>query len=204
MRSLFGLLIAISSLVSTGCTRANPDALFNLPQQDLLAPGNSGGNGASGGGGGIAGGGGSSGGGGGVVSGDDLAVTHDLAVESHDMAESTSGIKCGTTVCSAASKDSCCITATMEMCIDINMTCGANGAIFACDGPEDCTTTPGETACCGSTGASTAPKGATCGSPLLPTCVPLCHALADCGTGWLGCCPVANTPYSRCSRTACK
>ncbi|HEX4459083.1 MAG TPA: hypothetical protein VIA18_13995, partial [Polyangia bacterium] len=130
---------------------------------------------------------------------------HDLAVESHDMAYSTSGIVCGTTICSAASKDQCCITATSQMCIDINMTCGTGGVVFACDGPEDCTGL-GEV-CCGSAGATTTAKGSTCGTPVSPQCVPLCHTLTDCPTSlqpYTACCAVPNTPYSRCSRTACK
>lgn len=203
MRSLFVFSLAISSLVGVaGCTRANPDA-FTLPTYDLAQPTNSGGGGGTAGGGGAAGGGAA----GGVVGSDDLAVVHDLAVESHDMAESTEGIKCGATVCSAASKDSCCISSAGSMCIAANASCGNGGVTLSCDGPEDCTTAaPGDTACCGSTGATTTGKGATCGNPVTPQCVPLCHTLADCGTfgGYLGCCAVVNTDYSRCSRTVCK
>lgn len=204
MRSLFVISLAISSLVGVvGCTRANPDA-FTLPTYDLAQTSNGGGSssgGGSGSGGGVAG-----SGGGGLV-GEDLSVVQDLAVESHDMAESTEGIKCGAMTCSAASKDSCCVSSAGSMCIAPNATCGNGGVTLTCDGPEDCTTAPlGDTACCGSTSTSTTAKGATCGNPANPQCVPLCHTLADCGTfaGYVGCCPVVNTDYSRCSRTACK
>jgi hypothetical protein len=195
MRSLFGLLFVVSLV--TGCTRANPDA-FTLPEQDLATPPLTGtGGGSGGGGGGTAGGGGSSS----VV---DLAIAaHDLAVLPPDLADPLAGVRCGTTSCTVASKDSCCISASGESCIGANMSCGNGGVTFSCDGPEDCTN--GD-ACCGSATATTSGKGATCGSAVNPACVPLCHTLADCGqfTGYLACCPVANTPYDRCSRTACK
>ena len=194
MRSLFGLLLAISSLVSIGCTRANNE--FRASQFDLLASAGGSSGGGSSGGTGMAGGGG---GGGGSTSGEDLAVVHDLSVESPDMVESPPGIKCGGTTCATSSKDVCCITATSEMCIDINMTCGTGGAVFSCDGPEDCEIA-GE-ACCAS--ATAVPKGAMCGGAT-PACIPLCHTLTDCGVGWTACCPLADTPYNRCSRTACK
>jgi hypothetical protein len=202
MRSLFGLLLAVS--LGIGCTRANPNA-FSLPVQDLATPPLNGG-----GGGGVGvGGGGAAGGGGSDV---DLAVAvHDLSVLPPDLRDPLEGVKCGTNLtCSAVPKELCCVGGggNGDSCISDNSTCPMGDSTYSCDGPEDCTDNVAEPTCC-ATGANTAnagAKGATCGTPNNLACVPLCHAFADCPTfaGYSACCAVANTPVSRCSRTPCK
>ena len=205
MRSLFGLLLAVS--LGIGCTRANPDA-FSLPVQDLATPPLTGGGGGVGGGSG-SGGGGATAGGGGTVDVDLAVDVHDLAVVPPDLRDPLSGVKCGTNVtCSPESKDDvCCLTTAGDSCIAANATC-TNGVTVSCDGPEDCTSlTSGGATCCGTTMVTAGGKGASCGNSVTPGCTPLCHEVSDCPTAFPAytiCCATTGAPYQHCSRTACK
>jgi hypothetical protein len=184
MRYILSLALLLSA-----CTRANPDAI--------------GGNGGSagGGGGGAAGsgGGGGSAGSGGSGGGADLSVStpHDMTSDSPADMTSFEGVYCGAMVCKAPTAE-CCAGQTTVVCQSNAIPCA--GRAFDCDGPEDCMS--GER-CCGSLNGS-ACGGNGGGGGCSNGDVPLCHTLAECGAGYVGCCGASNGGHLRfCSKQPC-
>jgi hypothetical protein len=176
------------ALMLSACTRANPDAV--------------GGGGSGGGGGGAAGsGGGGSAGSGGSGGGADLSVVmpHDLAMGGPADMTSFEGVYCGTLVCTKPT-DECCVTQALgTTCQSPAIQC--TGRAFDCDGPEDCPMAGDR--CCGSINGSAC--GANGGGGCSNGDVPLCHTLADCGSGgYVGCCGASNGGHLRfCSKNPC-
>jgi hypothetical protein len=128
----------------------------------------------------------------------DLAIAVDQARPSaSDMSGRFAGVACGAVSCSGI--DSACCVGVTDHCTDPKAPNCGSGRFYECDGPEDCSAAA--PVCCAVTGGS--PRASSC----QPTCtgVPLCHVVDDCprGLGYIACCAVVATPFSRCSRTAC-
>jgi hypothetical protein len=180
--------IFLIGLLMSACTKANPEAVGATPDLAGGGGGNGGGNGGGGGG----------GTGGGPHDMTAPPERHDLAVPP-DMA-GFAGVACGTTTCSDPHPDCCATNGGGLMCIDSSTTdCG--GALFTCDGPEDCGP-PGEVCCLRFTSSQ---NGSVCQLGCLQGAI-LCHVVADCppAQGYVGCCPLQQgSQYRRCSKTAC-
>jgi hypothetical protein len=192
MRYILSLALLLSA-----CTRANSDYLGSGGHA-----GSGGGGSAGSGGGGSAG----SGGGGGGSASVDLAmsVPHDMA-QPRDMA-SFVGTECGTMSCTGNEPD-CCVNNSGDHCVSDNAGC-TNGPLFSCDGKEDCTGQfSGDYCCLQLSGGSTKVAGSGCMLSDDPDCNDiLCHTVdADCPpqSGYVDCCPIANSQYKRCSKAAC-
>jgi hypothetical protein len=117
---------------------------------------------------------------------EDVAVQQDVAIQqdappaNYDSGQSL--VKCGTTYCNLAAGEECCVTGTTMDCAAAGSCSGGYGTL-ACDGPEDCFSSP-TPVCCGRVGTGGAT--ATCESATACTgngAMTLCHDDATCGSG---------------------